>query len=277
MTGTQNATATFVGLRAVRIALRDTDGVIEVPAGTATGTAYAGLEAGGAQALTLAIPEPQRVPATGDDRVYHTFQLPPTEGPSGELRVSKTSLDLIALLTGTNRFGSPPVRKVGLATDQQGDEPAIVLWGSAQGIDSEAGSDYFGQRVWYTYLVLNGVASLKPPAMEYQNVGQFVYAISGNDSTVDEFGVSLSETVHNFNAAAYFLIVTSKKFWLDAFLGDGAEVDFTLTNTPYSTATLVVAVDGAVMNSGWSRTAKVITFDSAPADGAKIIVEYEYE
>ena len=277
MAGTPNVQSTFVGLRHVRVALRDTDGTIAVPSGTAAGTAYAGIRAGGAQALSLTIPEPQRVQATGDDRVYHTFQLPPTEGPSGELRVSKTDMDIIALLTGTNRFGSPPVRKVGLATDQQGEEPAITLWGSAQAIDSEDGSDTYGQQIWYTYLVLNALASLKPSTMEYQNVGQFTYAIAANDATVDEFGTSLSDTVHGFNAAAYFVIATTKKFWLDAFEGDGAEVDFTLTNTPYSAATLVVSVEGVVQNSGWARTAKVITFDVAPADGEKIIVEYEYE
>jgi len=275
----QQEVSTGIGLRRVRVALRDTDGVIKVPAGTTVGTAYQGLRISGALAMTITIPDPQRVVARGDDRTYYTFQLPPTEGPTGELRVSKTSTDIIELLTGTIQFGSPPVRKVGLATDAQGNEPAIVLWGSQQAIDSEEGSEYFGQQIWRTYMLFNALAALRPATMEDAVVGEFVYSLASNDAPVDELGTAFALVTHGFTKAPFALIVTKGKFGLDAFLGDGTQTTFTLSHVPSVAGVTIVAVDGVVKQetTDWSEANGVITFVTEPADGAKILVEYEYD
>ncbi len=272
--------STGVGLRHVRVSLRDTDGLIEIPAGTAIGTAYNGLRIGGALALTITLPDPQRVIARGDDRAYYTFQLPPTEGPTGELRVTKTSFDVIALLTSTKKFGSPPVRKVGVATDKQGEEPQLVMWGSRRAIDSTEESDYFGQQVWQTYLLINALASLRPAAMEDAAIGEFIYSVAANDAAVDEFGTDFTEGVHGFTLCPYIMIVTVGKYMLDAFLGDNAQVAFTLSQvTPSSGQPVTVAVDGVIQTDPgqYSVATNVVTFVAAPALGAKIIVEYEYD
>lgn len=275
---TQNEVTTGIGLRHVRVALRDTDGTIKVPSGTAFNTAYRGLRISGALGFTITIPDPQRVTARGDDRAYHTFVLPPTETPTGDLRVSKTNMEVIALLTGTIAFGSPTTKKVGLATDEQGDEPAIVLWGCRQGIDSEEGSAYFGQQVWQTYIILNGMATLKPSPMADAAVSEFSYSLVANDATKDNLGVTFSTGVHGFTKASYLLIVSKHKYMLDAFKGDGTHKAFNLSETPSTSPTSVVSVTVAgVENTAWSRTTTVLTFDAVPASAAKILVEYEYD
>jgi len=249
-----NQVTTGIGLRRVRVAERDTDGTIAVPDTVSAGEAYEGLPVGGALALTISIPDPQRITARGDDRSYYTFQLPPTESPTGELRVSKTSSDVIALLTGTKVFGESPVRKIGLATDRQGNEPAVLLWGMRQAIDSEDGSPTFGQQVWQTYILLNALATPRPAAMEDATVGEVTYSIAANDASVDEFGASFSVDTHGFTKAPYIMVVSQGKFGLDAFKGDGSTTDFTLSHasTWRSTGVTRVYVDG---------TAKEVTAD----------------
>jgi len=271
---------TGVGLRHVRVALRDTDGTIKVPSGTTPGVAYAGLQIQGAEALTISVPDPQRVTARGDDRPYYTFQLPPTDMPSGELRVSKTDKDVIALLTDTKVFGSAPFKKIGVATNKQGEEPIIMLWGYREAIDSNDDSAYFGTRVWDTYILLDCEAALRPASMEDSAIGEFSYAISGNDASVDEFGTSFTEAIHGFTKCPYLVVTSPYKFWMDAFLMDGIETELTLSKTPVASGSVInVAVNGVVAleTTDWAYAAGVITLVAAGDDGDKVIVEYDYD
>lgn len=275
----QQSTTTGIGLRKVRAFLRDADNMPDVPATIGIGTAYEGYILDGALSLDATIPEPNRVSARGDDRVYHTFNLPPTEGATGELRLSKLHMAFAAAMAGTKVFGSTPVRKIGLGHEKIGLEKPVIVYGSRQGIDSETGSAYFGQPVWQTYFYLNATLTLRPPTLEDQAVGETVYTMTGNDSTVDELGTQFTEAVNGFTQAPFLIIITRNRFHLDAFLGDNSETEFTLSYTPSSDteSKLIVSVDGVVQDSGWTHTAGVVTFSSAPAEDAKILVEYEYE
>lgn len=278
MTYPGTAKTTGIGLRHVRVAVRDADGTPQVPTGTAAGTAYPGLRISGAQALTVTIPEPQRVTARGDDRTYHTFQLAPTDSPSGELRVSKLDTAVIALLSSTKEWGQSPVRKSGVATDKQGLESAVFMWGSRQAIDSDEDSAYFGRQVWQTYLFLNALVAIRPAAMEDQAVGEVTYSIAANDSTVDEFGTQFSEATNGFTRCPFLIFMTDGQYMIDTFVGDNSETEFTLSQTPMTDAIVTVAVDGVVktVTSDYTITDGVVTLLVTPATGAKIVVEYEY-
>jgi len=272
----QNTTSTGIGLRMVRVALRDEDGTIEILGSPAAGVAYDGIQISGALALTLTVPEPQRVTARGDDQPYHTFQLPPTENPSAELRVSKTNLDAIALITATESFGSTKARRIGLATDKQGSEETLCLWGCREAIDSEEGSATFGQKCWQTYILLSCEAAVRPAMLEDAAVGEFSYSIITSPVTLDEFGATFSTAVHGFTKAPVLMIVTRYKYWMDAFEGDGIETEFTLTQGAYlqDLSFIQVYVDG--VSAAYTETGGVVTL-TVPDDGAKIIIEYDYE
>lgn len=274
-----NEITSGIGLRMVRVALRDTDGTIKVPAGTAVGTAYNGLQVGGARALTITVPDAVRVPVTGDDRVYYQWQLPPTENATGELRVSKIAHPIIALVTGTKQWGSPNRRKIGWGTDKQGEEPEIVLWGCRQVIEADESLAAFGQKRWETCYVLNALAHPRPSTMEYQTVSEMIFSVVANDATVNELGTAFSIAINGFTKAELLGIVTDKKYMLDAFLGDNSQVTFTLSQTPYETGIFNVTKDGVVQHytTHWTRSGAVITMVSAPALNAKLLVEYEYE
>lgn len=273
----QQSVTTGIGLRKVRAFARDTDNMPEVPSGTAIGDPWEGYVLDGALALSPTIPEPNRIAARGDDRIYHTFNLPPTEGVTGELRLSKLHMAFAAAMAGTKVFGSPPTRKVGLATEKVGLERALILYGSRQAIDSETGSAFFGQQCWTTYVFLNSTATLRPPTMEDQAIGETVYAVTANDSTVDELGTSFSEATNGFVQTPFLVVISKNLFHLDAFVGDAAEDEFTLSHVPADDSQTIVSVDGAVQDTGWAEAGGVVTFTGPPASGAKIVVEYEYE
>jgi len=271
---------TGVGLRRVQIFVRGTDGAPETQGSPAAGVAYGGERISGANALTLNVPDPQRVTATGDDQPYHTFQLPPTENPSGELRVSKTNMDAIAILTSTLEFGCTSLRRIGFATDKVGEEEAIMLWSSREAIDSEEDSVYFGQRVWQTYFVFNVKVSIRPAAMEYATIGEFVYSLSANPSTVDQFGDQFEDTVNGFTRASFAMFVTLYKYWLDVFdgTGGGGGAEYTLThaaNIPATGGVINVYVDGAM--AAYTEAAGVVTLTGGdPGASAKVVIEYTY-
>jgi len=272
---------TGVGIRAVRVFVRDTDGTPLSQGSPGAGVAYAGEPIEGAVALTLNIPDPQRIAALGDDKAYFTFQLPPTENPSGELRVTKTNMDAIAILTSTKEWGSTAERRIGFATDKVGEEEAIMLWGSREGIDSEEGSAYFGQRIWQTYFVLNAKVAIKPAPMEGGSVGEFVYSLTANPSTLDEFGDAFSVATNGFTRSAILMLVTLYKYWIDVFDGSGANGgdEYTLTwagSLPTTGGVINVYVDGAM--AAYTEAAGVITLTAGdPGGDAKVVVEYTYD
>ncbi|MDD5220385.1 MAG: hypothetical protein PHV11_07455 [Candidatus Bipolaricaulis sp.] len=278
---TRNSITAGVGLRHVRVALRSSTGTPLVPAGTAAGTAYAGIQLSGATRLTVTPPDYRRVNAEGDDTVFNTFVLPPNEKPTGELVTTQLPMEAIALLSSTKMYGSNPVRKLGVATDQVGYEDAVMLWAVRRAIDAESGT-YLGQQVWQMYLFLNAIMQFKPPTFENAQVGEATYAIVGNDSSVDEGGAAFTAGVNGFTKAP-LIISTWKDFpWLDCFLGDGAETEHTLTHGAtgsisttdkkfvWVNSVLLADDEYAIDGDG------VMTLDTPAGDGKYVVVEYSY-
>lgn len=273
--------STGVGLRQVYVAMRDDDGTIKILGSPAAGVAYCGIRARKSRALTIQPAEAQRITARGDDQNYHTFQEAPTDVPTGELRTQISDLALIALITSTKQFGSGDRRQVLIGTDKVGEEDPVMLWGSRKAIDSEVGSASYGQRIWQTYFVLNAYAFARPPTMEDSQIGEFVWSIACNNSAVDQYGRTMTEVIHGCTEGAYIIIQSRYKFFMDAFEGTGAQTTFTLTKGAdvkhdVSTSPIRCSVAG-VITSMTVDAVGVGTIAPAPADGAKIIVEYEYE
>lgn len=72
--------------------------------------------------------------------------------------------------------------------------------------------------------------------------------------------------------AGSFLMIGTKNA-SDAFTGDGATTSYTLTDTPSSITS--VKVDGTALDpTDYSVVGKVVTLDSAPANGKPIVIAY---
>lgn len=177
-----NEISTGIGLRHVWVIARDAGGGY-------TGTP---IRIQGALTMNVTLPEPRRVNARGDDITYYTFSLAPEENPTGELRVTKGDLDVIALVSGVTAGGTPPDHRIALATDLQGLEPNVILWASRKAVDTEEGSADFGDQIWQCYVLLNAILVARPATMEDSAVGEWVYSVVANASACDEDGVAFA-------------------------------------------------------------------------------------
>ena len=275
----QHKASTGVGLRQVFVALRDDDGTFEVQGSPAVGVAYQGVRAYKSRALTLNIPEPQRITARGDDRNYYTFNEAPTEVPSGELRSQVFDIDITALLTTTVDYGSGDRRQILLASDKMGEELPAMLYGNQKAVDSSPDSSTYGLRIWRTFFVLNALASLRPPGAEDSAINENIWALTCNSSSQDQYGRTMTSGIHGCTEAAYAIIHSRYKYAYEVFTGDGSETEFTVAqgaNAKFETGTSPVRcfVDG-VLTSCTMDAAGIVTI-AAAADGAKVVVEYEY-
>jgi len=177
-----NEISTGIGLRHVWVVARSDGG------------GYAGtpIRIQGALSLNATLPEPRRVNARGDDITYYTFSLAPEENPTGELRVTKGDLDVLALVSGVTAGGTPPDHRIALATNLQGEEPAVILWASRKAVDTEEGAADFGDQIWQCYVLPNAILVARPATMEDAAVGEWIYSVVANPSATDEDGVEFA-------------------------------------------------------------------------------------
>lgn len=266
-----------VGLRRVFVAKRNTtSGVMEIPAGTPAGTAYYGVRAQGALGLTPTPAAPNRVPVNGDDLLQHTFSLPPRESFTGELRVSKTDFEVIALLTGVKVFGSGDIRKVAVGTDKQGSEDDVVIWGYREAAVGDDELTTYGNRRWELVYFPNCRVNLRGNPWQDATAAEITYDIIANLSRVDEAGVTLTEAVHGCTRAPCIMVHTTNKPWIDVFEGDGSETDFTLSQAAYvDSDSIQVWIDG--VSTAFSETNGVVTPTGGVADGETLVIEYEWD
>lgn len=275
--------STGVGCRLVHVGIRDDDGTMKIQGSPAAGTAYAGIQADRARALTVTPAEPQRIPARGDDITYHTFQVSPADSPTGELRTQQSDTALIALITSVTDFGSGNVSMVPLSSDKLGTEDPVFVWGTRMAVLSGTGSA--NTRVWETYIILNAIASARPPGFEVDAIGEFVWSLAGNNSSTDQFGRTMTEGVHGCTEAAMLLIKTRYKFFIDFFEGDGAETDFTVSkgtdiiddsHADAATSPVFCFVEGVSVAKTVSAAGVVVPAGGV-ASGEKVVIQYEYD
>lgn len=266
-----------VGLRRVFVAKRDTtSGIMEVPVGTAAGTAYYGLRAQGALGLTPTPAAPNRVPVMGDDLLQHTFNLAPRENLTGELRLSKNDFDVIAMLTGVTVFGSGDIKKVAIGTDNQGDEDDIVVWGYREAALGDDDLTTYGNKRWELIYFPNCRLSLRGNPWQDQQASEITWDMLANHSRVDELGATLVAGTHGCTKAPCILAHFTYKPWIDVFTGDGSETDFTITQaSDVVSATVQCYVNG--VSVAFTETSGVVTPTVTPSDGDDIVIEYEWD
>lgn len=273
--------AVGVGLRQVYVAHRDDDGTIEVPAGTLAGTAYPGVRAQKSRALTLSPAAAQLIIAAGDDRAFATFQEPPSDMPTAELRTQISDINLIAAMTGALEFGSGRQSQVMGQTDQVGNEPDLLIWGSQRSKEADPTLSTYLQEIWQTVVILNAKATFNPSSMEIGTIGEPSWAIAVSNSSRDVYGRTLTMALHGCLEAAFQHINTRYKFFLDAFVGDGVEDEFTLTQGTEvvrgdANSPIVAYVEG--VDTAWDTVsvAGVVKFAAPIGNGSKLVVLYEY-
>jgi len=130
-------------------------------------TAYDGYSVGGHVSFGYEPADPEVISHPGNNQVLQQDSLPSLDPSSGELEVSRTDVDTIALLTNTkvNTTLMTNVNSVGWRTNQQGTEPTVAFVTYAQGKLPN------GTRGWSTFVFGKSVIIPKPKGMsrEHQN------------------------------------------------------------------------------------------------------------
>jgi len=270
---------TGIGLRHVRIGPRNADdGIMTMPDDHVVGTVYPGIQLSGAATLTLTPPEPERVPARGDDQVYWTFHLPPTEGWTAELTCSKLDLPAISMITGVLQWGEAALFEgLAMGSDREGLEVDLILWGQRKAVDTDPASQTYGAEVWEAWEVLCCKMTPLPPSKEQSAVGESRYSITLQKVTRRIVGETFTQADHGCTKAVLFpVIAKTGRIFYDFDVGNAVQDAFVLTHTPTSATDIYVYVAGTEEPAGWSLDVgtKTVTFTSPPADGDALAFMY---
>jgi len=271
------------GLRHVDLLAIDANG-IPLASGTAT-NGYEGLHLALAKALTLTTPEANVVQMTGDDRVGGQIALGPTEMASFELRTGKDNLEADALLSDVSVVDIGDMKAILQETCKRGQEPEVCVLAYQQAVDTQKGSATRGSTHWIWYLFPRAKLVQQPPSREEGAQAETTYM--GYPQVVESYpwAISFATGTEGAEEGQYIRGIAQNPVKIEAWLGDGLEVDFLWTDTP--------AVDSAgdpkctvwhwVLSTETSSdvTSSVtldttdITFVTAPADGDIVIAFYE--
>ena len=256
------------GLRYVIAYGLNSDGT---PAATST-TAYEGLQAQGAVAFDLTVPDARKITGLGEDGVTQVAFLPPSESVEAALNVEASDVTLMAMLDGISVASTGEMSHIGIATDRQGYEPQIgmMLYQAARGLDT-------GATYWHTYIIPSAQVVRKPHSMNADK-GTVVYQVAPNRVAAHLWGVPFSTSTDGFTAAQMIEGWSNYPQKIVAYLGDGTTTDFTFPTAHQAaqTAGITVVVDDVEQTSGVTVATDKVTFSSAPASGARIVVIYEY-
>jgi hypothetical protein len=258
-----------VGLRHAQIFALDSSGY---PAATDT-TLYSGLEIVGPKVFNVTLPETRKITHPGNDRVLNVDQLPSLDGASAELTAARNDYDVYALLTGTKEYTIGEAKIIGLATSKQGSEPQMGMLLYQQALDGVSGA-----RVWRSFLIPKGLVFPKPGGMNENNT-EHVFTVQPQVVSKHVWGKAFAIADEGYTTAQVQEMMTEYKPKLAAFQGDGTEDEF-LFDVAYpavSVAKITVWVDGVIQSAGITPAVTGVTFTAAPADGAMIVVLYEFE
>lgn len=260
-----------VGLRhAVIFALNSSN----LPNASGT-TAYEGLEVIGPKAWTITNPEPRKITHVGNDRPLAIDYLPPTEAASAELRVAAGDLPSMAVFQNVNTFTVGNATLMAWNTDQQGSEVDVGLLLFQQSLDSASKARR------YRFHVVPAGRVYPAPANMDENAAEFTYTVAPNPKTTHLWGTALTSGTEGATEGSIHEGMSTYKPNIVAFKGDASTVAFDLpTDKPaQATDNIVVWVDGVlkVLTTDYTVTTTTITFVSAPASGAIVVVFYEHE
>lgn len=271
---TASAIASGAGFRAARFYLLDDAGYID---GTQSGSdGYPGRRIEGAKTFQANMPDPQVIRHTGDDRVFATDSLPPTDSETATLTSAKVNLTVDAELSDTEVYALGELQIAVRGTDHQGYEPEVCLHVFRQALNTDDSSANFGKRQWFNTVYPKCRILPKGGGMAEQAGEEDSYTVVPTPVKYAPWGTAISETNEGATEATRLDIISDNPFIIERFDGDGAAVNFLTDFTPISAAKCQAWVDGVLATvSGVSTTLKYVTLSAPPGASAKVVILYE--
>lgn len=235
-------------------------------------TPYIGLQAVGARAFDITIPQSRRVSHVGDDQLLATTRLPRIEASEATIRVARNDYDLYALISSTLKATIGEALHVGYGTNKQGYEQDVCAMLSQQTIDADTGLTR-----WRTYIIPVTKLTLNPASLT-ENANEYTLETTLSGVTKYPWGIAFSNSVEGYTRAEVVEAMTENPVMLTAWEGDGSTLEFDFEASHQAPATgkiHAVTVDGVIATP--TLGVDTLTFAVAPADGAIIVAYHEVE
>jgi hypothetical protein len=204
------------------------------------------------------VPQARKITFTGNNVVLGVDYLPATEAMDGELSVSPSDLELIALLSGLS------VQEVGdsasglpIATDKQGQEPQVAMI-----VYQQALAD--GIRFWRTLLFPSAKCIYMPAGMG-ETPEDTKYKVGPTVVRRHLWGTLLTRALHNCTNMQAFEIQSRYKPMIGAWRASGASNHITFsTDFPAVNVESITVWDstGAEVTSGITKATTGVTLNT---------------
>jgi hypothetical protein len=237
-------------------------------------TFYTGVEIVGPKAFTMNVPQARKITFTGNNIVLGVDYLPATEAMDGELSVSPSDLELIALLSGLSVQDVGSASGLPIATDKQGQEPQVAMI-----VYQQALSD--GIRFWRTLLFPSAKCIYMPAGMG-ETPEDTKYKVGPTVVKRHLWGTLLTRALHNCTNMQAFEIQSRYKPMIGAWRASGAtavilfDEDYPAVNVE---SIVVWDSTGAEVTSGITKATTGVTLDNIALYGAGdfYTVMYQFE
>lgn len=263
-----------VGLRRITFYLLDADGVPSDDESGADG--YDGVHLAHAKSFTVNAPEVEPIVHTGDDYAFAQDYLPPSTIANGTITTGAMALDDDAALSGVNTLNIGDGTSLGYFTNNQGNEPDVLILVHRQALDTNPGSATYGSRRWQTTMIHR--ARLIPRGGSFDERGAELqnYNMIPTPATQYPWEVQFSDSTEGYEQALLHRFNTEFPLYLEAYEGDGSTNEFNTVFTPISTPKVSVWVNSTPATvSAVNTSTNTFTITTTPANGANVVALYE--
>jgi hypothetical protein len=255
-----------------------TGGTSSAPSQGAAGSAAFRIR--GIKSASPTIPDPERVPVTGDDTLLAEFQFASIATRGFNIEYSIESLTLLSRLLNTTiqTWGEARVALLDIPNPPDYNM-GFILQGKAKKQDTGVA----GQAAWSGIIMpLSTATPLGRSTFEERGAAVFRYSISPQIAGYDPFGITFGSAVYGQGGALggrYMPFDSEYPVTLHTWRGTGALSTFTLDYQPVSAAkTPGYSNRVALSTSSVSTTAPYsVTYGSTPAGAAAVVSVYEFQ
>lgn len=262
------------GLRKARVYALSTAGL---PDGDQSGAdGYNGENVTGVKAVTLNVPENQRIQHVGDDQTFAQDFLPPTELPSGNFTTAKTNQTLDALLQDTLVQTIGEWELDALSTNKAGQEIDVCFMYWRQALVTDPSDSDFGSRRWQTFIIPKERITPQGNSPDQGSDDVNNYSMTPTGSLITPWGVSFTEDDNGFTRAVRLRATSDYPIMMERYTGNATLATFNTEFSPVSVAKTKAwnADTGAALTVN-AIGANSFTVSSAPGNGAAVVALYE--
>lgn len=227
----------------------------------------------GSRTLPVTIPEPERVPVTGDNEVLAAFQFPGGELPNGILEVAVNNMDFNAIAQGT-KVRTMGGYSMGSLAPNGNVYPTMCLNLLRQTSKQDAGET--GLTGWEGVWIPRCTLTPLNAEITERTFNPYRYAVNINPSDRAMLGYSFTEGIDGATSMAMMDFEGDYPPHQDNWKGNAVRTAFTLSYTPVTATDVMVALNGVLQTytAHYTVAGNVLTMLTAP--GSNIVLNSLY-